>query len=78
MDTDLLDRRGRLVRLVLATAVGILLTALVYRWMGTVTTGELNPDPMSKMGVTLVVLAVFVASTMLTLAIMRAVRRRLT
>ncbi|HEY5939084.1 MAG TPA: hypothetical protein VIU61_30730 [Kofleriaceae bacterium] len=78
MDTDFLDRRGRLVRMALAIAVGILVTSLVYGWMGSVTTQEVNPDPMSQMGVVLVVLAVFIASTMITLAIMAAVRRRLT
>lgn len=78
MDTDLLDRRGRLVRIVLAIAVGVLVTTLAYGWMSSVTTQEVNPDPMSKMGVVLVVLAIFVASTMITLRILAAVRRRLT
>ena len=78
MDTDFLDRRGRLVRIVLSIAVGVLVTTLVYGWMGTVTTRENNPDPMSQMGVILVVLAIFVATTKLTHAILTAVRRRLT
>jgi hypothetical protein len=78
MDTDFLDRRGRLIRIVIAMAVGVLVATLCHGWMGSVTTREVNPDPMSQMGVVLVVLAIFVASTMITLAILAAVRRRLT
>ena len=73
---DILDRRGRLVRIALSLAIGLVVTLLVFAGMNSVMTREVNPDPMSQMGVIVVVSAIFVGVTRLALAILTAVSRR--
>lgn len=47
MDIDLLDRRGRFVRLVVAATIGLAATLGVLRLIGNFH-GEPNPDAMSQ------------------------------
>ncbi|MEJ7600472.1 MAG: hypothetical protein WKG01_21365 [Kofleriaceae bacterium] len=76
MDTDLLDHRGRLVRIALALAIGLGVAVVVFGWIASVNRAP-NPDPISQLGVGVVAAAIFVGSAKLAHAILTALSRRI-
>lgn len=75
MDVDLLDRRGRLIRLIIAIAVGAAVTIVVMRAIASVSI-EPNRDPVGGSSVALLSIFVFVLSSVAALAAVTAIARR--
>jgi hypothetical protein len=59
---DLRDQRGRLTRLGIAAAIGLAVTVLVMRFIGSVSRPP-NSDPVGSSTVPLLAIAVFVVTT---------------
>jgi hypothetical protein len=73
---DLCDRRGRLIRLAIAIAVGAIVTLAIMSMILSAGVKQ-NPDAISQMMPFLLGAAVFVVSTVLALAGVKAIARRL-
>lgn len=74
MDIDLLDRRGRLVRLVAAGTIGLGVTLLVMYLISDV--GRRNADPISQIGPFALGLAMFAVVSSLAFAGLAALNKR--
>jgi hypothetical protein len=74
LSIDLRDRKGRLFRAAIAAAVGVLVTMVVFRLMDSVAATP-NPDPIQRSSVIGTAVAVWVASSGVTLALLTALTR---
>jgi len=74
---DLLDRRGRLRRLVAASSLGLGITALVIRQIGTVATVSPN-DPIGQSSVVVCAVGVFLVATSFAHLVIARIARRFT
>jgi len=74
-DVDLLDTRGRLRRLALATTIGALVTLLVMHLIGSVSTPASN-DPVSPSAILLLAVGMFVVTTALGVSVLAHLHRR--
>jgi len=75
VNVDLLDTRGRVIRLAIAVAVGVVLAIFAFREIETIAASP-NPDPMSKLSGLLLGGGLFAASTAIVHAILTRVARR--
>jgi hypothetical protein len=73
-DVDLLDTRGRLRRLALATSIGAVVTLLVMRLIESVSSPVSN-DPVSPSAILLLAVGMFVVTTALGLNVIARLRR---
>lgn len=73
---DLRDRRGRLIRLVIASAIGLVMTLVVLSQIESVGVAH-NPDPISQASPALLGIAMFVTITSVALGIIDAISRRI-
>lgn len=74
---DLLDRRGRLRRLAVASALGLLVTVLVVQLIASVATVG-SDDPIGKMSVVVCAIGVFLVATSFAHLVMARIARRFT
>lgn len=74
---DLLDRRGRLRRLAVATAIGLAITVFVVQLIAGVATVS-SDDPIGKMSVIVCAVGVFLVATSFAHLVMARIARRFT
>jgi hypothetical protein len=74
---DLLDRRGRLRRLAIASAIGLAITVLVVQMIASVATVS-SGDPIGKMSVVVCAVGVFLVATSFAHLVVARVARRFT
>lgn len=72
---DLRDRRGRLLRLAAATVIGAVLTVGIALVVGS-SAGDTNTDPISRSSQFVTVVAVFLAATLGSHAVITRIARR--
>lgn len=73
---DIRDTRGRLVRFTLAVAIGAAVTALVMRWIASVSAAP-NRDPVGGSSVGLLAIGLFVVTSAVALAALSAVAQKI-
>ena len=72
---DLRDTRGRLARFAVAVAIGLAVTIVVIRWIGSVSAPP-NTDPVGSSTVGLLAIGIFVVSSSVALSLLAAIARR--
>jgi hypothetical protein len=75
MDIDLLDRRGRFVRLVAAATIGLGVTYVIMRLIAAATGGP-KPDPISQVAPVVLAIAMFVSISWLAFAGLSKLKNR--
>lgn len=74
---DLLDRRGRLRRLAIASAIGLLITMVVVQGIASVASVA-SDDPIGKMSVVVCAVGVFLVATSFAHLVISRIARRFT
>jgi hypothetical protein len=72
---DLLDTRGRMLRLLLAAVIGAVLSYMIFSVVQSLAVGP-NPDPVSQMSQITMRAGLFLASTAIVNAVLSWVARR--
>lgn len=75
VSTDLLDTRGRVIRLAIATVIGFMLAVVVFGFVRSVAVPP-NADPISKLGGIELALGLFLVLTAIVHAVLTKVARR--
>jgi predicted transporter len=75
VSTDLLDTRGRVIRLAIATVIGFMLAVVVFGFVRSVAVPP-NGDPISKLGGIELALGLFLVLTAIVHAVLTKVARR--
>ena len=73
---DLRDSRGRLIRLGIAAAFGLVVTIVVMHWINSVSPHGPNADPVGSSTMPLLAIGMFVTVTSLGAAVLTRFRRR--
>jgi hypothetical protein len=75
MDIDLLDRRGRFVRLVAAATIGLGVTFVIMRLIAAASGGP-KPDPISQVAPIVLAIAMFASISWVAFAGLNALNKR--